>query len=712
VKWLLRIAGIIVVLLTLGAAAAWYAFPRYAQSVIDRALEGKNIRLVLHEPGLPNLRGMSFGRIDLLFSTPADSCTGIVSTYSVTVTDGKLSWKRAGSSDPRSRGMIPLLLPLALELHADSLKVRQEPADLSFSDGRPVIRARLDILRKRGPAFEFVPQDIGYAIEDGALETGKLRIEGIAYRFRLARSFRWIQEPAPLSVSTLLSNGEALPLSNFQATFGLQRNPEKPCVVTFSDCSLDLFDWKAATPRIEYSLRKKETRFTLELKHLALDELPGFTGGGDKRPFGSGTVSGRIPVEYRDSTVTLRNAVITAGSGSRLMYYTTDGKPFLSIDASHGKNSSEIFRNLNATITLSSRNNRISGIAFSGLSTTFLGGTLTSTPARYDPLQKTSSFTLRMDRIPLLERIRLQGDFKGALKGTISGKVPVSLINGRLAIRNARLSSEGGGTIEHSPKQKKEAFSARIFGPPKPDATYLFSEPDVTLNRESDGRTTIGFTLKNLIRRNSGGEMLLLSPKGELGLWQDRNNPALVSLSRFSAGFFTGTVAIDHVDFDMEKKTAETVLILNNIPLQKLLDLQGARKIYATGLVRGKIPVIMHDQVFEIPQGGMDAEQSGQIIYSTTPEERAAANQGLRITYEALANFLYSELVSSITMAQDGNSVITLQLKGHNPDFQNGRPVNLNLRIEQNLLDLFRSLSISSSVEQLISEKALQLQKK
>jgi hypothetical protein len=158
----------------------------------------------------------------------------------------------------------------------------------------------------------------------------------------------------------------------------------------------------------------------------------------------------------------------------------------------------------------------------------------------------------------------------------------------------------------------------------------------------------------------------------------------------------------------MVKHTAETELIFDRIPLQKLLDLQGMKKIYATGTLRGKIPIIIKDQLFEIPTGNMDADQTGQIIYTTTSEERAAANESLRLTYEALSNFLYSELISSISMSPDGQSVIRLQLKGVNPSFQDGRPIHLNLNVEQNLLELLKSLTISTNIEQAISEKALQ----
>ena len=90
--------------------------------------------------------------------------------------------------------------------------------------------------------------------------------------------------------------------------------------------------------------------------------------------------------------------------------------------------------------------------------------------------------------------------------------------------------------------------------------------------------------------------MTLLSPEGRLSLWQNRFKPDLVSLSNFTTGFLDGTVAIKHMNYDMSKKEGESTLLLNNIPLQKMLDLQGTKKIYATGTIKGTIPVKMKNQ--------------------------------------------------------------------------------------------------------------------
>ena len=711
-KWVFRLLAAALLLITIAGATVWYSFPRYAQSLIDRAVEGTGIRLQLHNPGLPTLSGMDFGRLDIVFQTPADSCSNTSSSYTAVVHNGSLSWTRPASEDPLSEGVLPEILPLDIILQADSVSIRQNDTDISFSDYLPLATGKLSISRRKGAALKIIPESFGYDIENGHLVSNRLRLESISYSISLTKVSNWVQQPAFLSIASLHSEKKAAPLKNFTALFGMQRDPEQPCLMSFTECSVELFGLKARTPRIDYDPQKKQTSFTLDLQNVPIEKIPGFNGPDSSRPLASGRLSGTVPVEFRNSTLTIHKAAIRADADTKLRYYSLDGSPLLSIEAVTSGKSAELFRNLNATIIVNSDNEKMSGFALENFSSTFLGGSLSSGPAHYDTVGEKSSFTLELKNIRLPEHIRLHGDFSGSLKGTLSGSIPISVNKGAFSIYKSRLSSTGSGSIIHAPPRKKKNASENTFGDPKPDATYAYSKPDLVISRTAQGKTTIDFTLNTLRRNTSGGELLLNTPKGQLTLWQNKNNPALVSLRGFSAGLMDGSVSIDKVDYDMGKQTAETVLVLDNIPLQKLLDLQGMKKIFATGSVAGKIPLIMKEQKFEIPTGKMDALQNGQIIYSTTPEERAAANESMRVTYEALSNFFYSELVSSITMATVGQSLIRLQLKGTNPSFQEGRPVHLNLSVEQNLLDLFRSLSISTNIEKAISEKALQQQSK
>lgn len=710
-KWVLRILVATLLFFIIAVSVAWLAFPRYAQFLIDEAIQEKNIRIRVENPGLPKLSGIPFDRLEVTFDTPVDSCTNSSASYTFIVHNGRLSWKRSQADNPATgTRLIPKILRLDLALSADSVNITQDTGALSFREKTPSLTGSLTITRKKGFTFEPLPESLQYSIENGTLIVNKLRFDGIAYKFSIDRKGKWIQKTAPLSVASLYSGSDIVPLSDFSAWFGLEKDPENPCGLTFKKCSVNLFDLKAETPRIDYKPLEQETSFTLALKSLPPEKLPGFRGSEPERPFATGQLSGSIPVELKDSMLRIRSATVRASSDTRLVYYSQEKTPFLSIKAGKDNRSSDLFSNLNATILLNGDNETTPPIALDNFSTGFFGGSLKSGPVIYDPVTKSSSYLFRLENVHLPEHVHLHGDFEASLQGAVSGTIPITVKEGKYSINNARISSKGSGSILHAPPRPEKSAQEQIFGAPRPDATYTYREPDLLITRDTEGKTKINFTLKQLTRKTSGGSLELFSPEGVLALWQIKNNPSLVSLSEFSAGFMDGSVGIENVDYDMSKKTARTKLVLKNIPLQKLLDMQGMKKILATGSIKGTIPVVMKDGVFEIPAGSIDADQTGKIIYSTTPEELAAANESMRLTYEALSNFNYSELVSSITMSPDGQSLIRLQLKGINPSFQEGRPVHINLNVEQNLLDLLRSLSISTNIEEALTEKALQNQ--
>ncbi len=711
-KLLPRLLIAVLLLLALLPAAAWLLFPWYAQSLLDLAIKDKPFRIEVSGINLPTTSGIRFRSLKAIITTPPDGCSNEAATYALSLTNGNISWRLKTPNQWKTGGFQPKLVDATFSLKADSLTITPKPQQFIFSDKNSLVTIGVEIFRDKNSFISIKPLSASYTINGATVKHEKLGLEGISYNIRLSDAEHWQQPLDTLRVEMFSSNGNPLPVHHFKALFGSKRDPLKPCTLTLSDCSVKLFQWKASTEQIEYDLKNKQSRLTINFAEIPLNELPGFNLGSNKTPFATGQISGSFPIEFRDSTLLVRNAVIVAGKGAKIISFTKEHKPLLSLDIGIIKGKDELLKNLNATIKLNSKNNKLSGLTLSDLSATLLGGRISSTPVSVDQSTKISPFTLVLSHIKILDRIRLQGDFKGSLQGEVSGVVPLSMTNKSFSIQNARLQSSGGGRVTIAPPSKQQHTSERIFGPEKPDADYTFSEPDLLLNRTIDGYTTINFKLKHLQRKTSGGEMALLSPEGRLSLWQNRLKPDMVSLSNFTTGFLDGTVAIKSINYDMSRKEGETTLLLNNIPLQKMLDLQGTKKIYATGTIRGSIPVKIKTETFEILDGSMNAEQSGQIIYATTPEERAAANQGLRTTYEALSNFLYVQLASSISMAPNGQSVITVNLKGSNPDFQAGRPVELNLNVQQNLLDLMRTLSISSNVEQIISEKSLQLHKK
>ncbi len=705
--WSLRILLMVLLLLAFIPATAWFFFPWYAELLIGRALEGKPFRIEFSGLGRPGFSGVGFHSMKAVFTTPPDGCSD-AATYTLSLTNGLLSWDFKNRDISAVPSLIPKVFDATFIVEADSINVKQDPEAFNFGDRKPRISAVIEVSRKKGLNLKLKPLSAFYNIQGATVTREKLRLEDVNFKVRLAAAEHWQQRIDTLRVAKLFSDGNQLSVRNFRALFGSKRDPQKPCTLLLTHCSVDLFNWKASAQRIEYDIKEKRSRCNLSLAEIPFAELPGLNGGGSKTPFATGRISSFIPVEFQDSTVLVRNAFVIADKGTKIIFYTKEKQALLSFDLG-GR---ELLNNLNARITLKNRNNKFSGLAMNDLSSAMLGGTISSTPILFSPSSQVTTFTLKLKNIKALDRVRLHGDFKGSLKGPVSGTIPLSIGKTGFSIRNAHVQSSGGGTVTIAPPSKQQSTSERIFGSQKQNAEYSIQEPDLLLNRSFSGSTSLRFALKNMVRKNDGGEMQLISPKGTISLWHNSKNPDLASLSDFSADIFGGSVTLHHLEYDMKTKEGETELQLNNIPLQKLLDLQGTKKLYATGSVKGSIPVKMKNNVFAISDGGMQAEQSGQIIYATTPEERAAANQGLRTTYEALSNFLYMQLVSSIDMAPDGKSAITIKLKGSNPDFQGGRPIELNLNVEQNLLDLMRTLSISSNVDQIITEKALKMHKK
>ncbi|NTW55672.1 MAG: hypothetical protein HGB20_01345 [Chlorobiaceae bacterium] len=711
----LRTIAALILLPVIIAAAAWICFPCYAQFILDRALQGTPISVKISGIGHPDFSGVRFRSLEAVFTSPPSPCSKGKIIYDIKLNNGRLFLdlkqftENEGLPSPQKKHSDIAAL---LSVTSDTLHLRSNPPLFTFIDSNPLISILFGASRLNDH-FSFNPVSATYSIRDAAIRRDDVILTGVNCNVRLLASEKWQLPKERLSIEKIYSEGKLLPLGGFNALFTTIPDPIKPCTITLDDCSVELYHWKATAGRVEYCLKNNSARFTLRLDDIPLDKLTGNGTGKNSFPTASGKIKGLIPVEFSDSVAQIRNARVIAEKGSRVSWLTGQGKPWITVDLADEIRDSGLIENLSATIVLKHRKQGNSGIELRDLSASVFGGKIASVPMQLAPSEGKALLTLKLNNIDLLDRIHLRGEYKGSLRGKISGTMPIGFDKNGFSIANARLRSPGGGTVSVAlPRQREQSLKDRIIAAGGMNADYIFSEPDIVFSRDTIGRTIVRFALKKLQRITPSGGIELLDPRGKLSLLFDRENPDMVSLSDFSAQLLDGNIRIDKADYDMRKKVTETTLFLNGIPLQKLLELQGVKKIYATGTMKGSVPLRIKSDRFEIMNGGLNAEQSGQIIFSSTPEERATATQGLRTTYEALSNFFYAQLLSSISMAPDGKSVITVKLRGNNPDFQGGRLVEMNLNIEQNLLDLFRSLSITSGIEQIISEKAMRMKKR
>jgi len=92
---------------------------------------------------------------------------------------------------------------------------------------------------------------------------------------------------------------------------------------------------------------------------------------------------------------------------------------------------------------------------------------------------------------------------------------------------------------------------------------------------------------------------------------------------------------------------------------------------------------------------------------SPTPARALAASRpnDLGLAFEALSDFRYEALEARLSGDLQGDMKIRLHVRGANPSFQEGRPVEFNLDLEARPADLVRSGLASYRVPEVIEER-------
>jgi len=135
---------------------------------------------------------------------------------------------------------------------------------------------------------------------------------------------------------------------------------------------------------------------------------------------------------------------------------------------------------------------------------------------------------------------------------------------------------------------------------------------------------------------------------------------------------------------------------IRGINLEELLKLYPQDRVQADGHLSGSVQIAHSDKGgFTVPSGELNSHSGGGRISYNHPLEETGPEH-LKETFEVLKNFRYSSLHASITVDSEYKLLLGLKLAGSNPQFQNGRDVDLAINIEDNLAALFKSIRLAS----------------
>jgi hypothetical protein len=182
----------------------------------------------------------------------------------------------------------------------------------------------------------------------------------------------------------------------------------------------------------------------------------------------------------------------------------------------------------------------------------------------------------------------------------------------------------------------------------------------------------------------------------------------LLSITGLQAQALGGQVAGDRIELDLAKERNPFTVRVSGLDIAELLKLEQEQGLYGTGIIDGELPLVLSRDGVSMQQGRLATRDPGGIIrYAADERVRALAqgNPNLQLLLDALRDFHYHLLRADVDYAPDGNLDMRVRLEGKNPELEGGRPVHLNINLEENVLMLLRSLRLADEISERVGEQ-------
>ncbi len=158
---------------------------------------------------------------------------------------------------------------------------------------------------------------------------------------------------------------------------------------------------------------------------------------------------------------------------------------------------------------------------------------------------------------------------------------------------------------------------------------------------------------------------------------------------------------VDAQNFELnptELLVKDLKLKITHLKLQKLLAMAVGPTVSAEGTLSGGIEIDYGQKRAKI-LGHLDSDSQGWIRYRATVQNQVKGLQTsdtpVSILNNYLFNFHYNKLELDISTEKNYDMKAVLGAYGQNPDYLNGKPLKLNINLEQNLLAALRSMVLS-----------------
>lgn len=184
------------------------------------------------------------------------------------------------------------------------------------------------------------------------------------------------------------------------------------------------------------------------------------------------------------------------------------------------------------------------------------------------------------------------------------------------------------------------------------------------------------------------------------------------TLHRISAHLLGGSLTAQGIHLTDLRHSPLIPITVFGLDINQLTDLINHDGIEFTGVLDGTLPVAIIDGKPEIYAGRLQSRHPGGMLHYLEDsiidkKVKAAGHHSPLIISAILKNYHYRTLVINVNYAKNGMLKTQSHFKGYNPDFQSGRPININLAIKDNILKLIKTINMinASDIKQRISKR-------
>lgn len=227
-----------------------------------------------------------------------------------------------------------------------------------------------------------------------------------------------------------------------------------------------------------------------------------------------------------------------------------------------------------------------------------------------------------------------------------------------------------------------------------------------------DGQLSAGFREVTVAKINAGIPLTELRFTGSYAAPEASPLQGSLDIQRARARFLEGTLRIPPGTYDFKNGALEIPVELQSVSLGRLMEVYPAEGLSGSGQLRGRIPVrISGSGDVQVAGGHVSAvEPGGRLQFPANKlQSMLGSNQAMDLVVKALQNFHYSVLNTTIDYDEQGTLTLDLRLEGRNPNLQGGRPVVLNVNLQEDIPALLTSLQLSGRVNEAVTRRVREL---